>query len=134
MPYWVIDHTADIGLFIRAKTHEELYNDGVRGLMELLDPAYKDEQREIERVIHTAAEDATDLFVRFLNEVLYTAHTYKEGYTTLDIQKHEPTEIIGILRGRRVDTFQRDLKAVTYHNAAIEHADDYYEITLIFDL
>jgi SHS2 domain-containing protein len=116
----VFDHTADIGLRIRAATLDELFHDGAMGLFSLivtnLDEVEPREQVEFELPLREGEYDY--LLFDWLNELLYTFDTRR-----LLLSKFEITLLSDRLRatawGEKLDpkrhTIDHEVKAITYH-------------------
>ena len=102
---------------------EQLFNDALLGMMYILKPVQKFTQEKIERDISIEAIDATALLADFLNEVLFLASANKESYTHVIFYKIQPTGLRAKLFGISAESFHREIKAVTYHEAEVKQAD-----------
>lgn len=127
-PYRFVPHTADIAVELRATREKGLYQAGLDALRELLvgaDPVSPAE----ERAITPRGTDPAERLVHFLSDVLYLYDTERFLPAQLSAQ--------GVL-GERLDprrhTVQREVKAVTHHGAAVEHDEDGWRATIIFDV
>jgi len=73
--------------------------------------------------------------VDFLSEVLYLIQTQREVYSDVKFKKFSDTEIEAELIGQKVERFEEDIKAVTYHNLEIRQKEDgSWEATILFDI
>lgn len=131
-----IEHTADIGMRVRADTLPGLFAEAFTGLLGLLGPEYADSAREpIRRELNLTASDKTALLVDFLNSVLSLAHAKKEGYELVHLALPGDAGLVAVIEGRPVLGFSEDVKAVTFHEAAIAPTlVGGWETTIIFDL
>jgi len=141
MPYTILEHTADVRLLVEGRSLPELFSEALRGMMELLKPegvsgesSAAEGTAETNRRIAIASPSATALLVDFLNEALCLAYSHREMYQVSFEEISEP-RVRAVLRGRPVNSFGEDIKAVTYHEAEIrKNAAGNLETKLVFDL
>lgn len=75
------------------------------------------------------------LLADFLSEVLYLTQVNKEVYNDIKFSKFTDTKIKGKLKGKEVEEFGEDIKAVTYHNLDVhQRKDGKWEATVLFDI
>lgn len=135
MPYQVLEHTADVRLFVEGRTLEELFREALRGMMEILKPEKKKGGLGSLRKIEIEAGSPTALLVDFLNETLWLAHTHREAFTRAEFGAISESRLEATLLGSPVNSFGEDIKAVTYHEAAIrENQAGNLETILVFDI
>jgi SHS2 domain-containing protein len=127
-PFRFVPHTADVAVELQGHSEMELYQAGVDALRELLlgtSPVRSLEERPIE----IRGTDPTERLVRFLGDVLYL-------YDTERFVPHRVTPV-GV-SGEPFDPARhhalREVKAVTYHGAAVVPAGDGYRATIVFDV
>lgn len=132
MPYKILQHIADLKIRITAPTAEELFREAVRGMMEVMrETKDQDRKPEIQRIVEIKSPDATSLLIDFLNEVLSSAQINKEIYIKVNFKKFSETALEAELIGQKVDEFDEDVKAVTYHEADVKQGSDGQWQTLI---
>lgn len=135
MPYKIKEHIADIRIAVRGKNLEQLFTDAFLGMMYILKPVQKFSPEKIEREISLESMDTTALLVDFLNEILSLANANKESYTHVIFYKIQPTSLRAKIFGITAESFHRDIKAVTYHEAEVKQIEDgAWETTLVFDI
>lgn len=135
MPYEILKHTADLRMRVWADTLESLFLDAAKGIMSIMKKDPKSQIRNPKRNLSISAVDRTALLVDFLNEILSLAQTNKEIYPTVILKKLLETEIEAELAGAPVDSFDEDIKAVTYHEAEIKQdSKGRWETMLVFDI
>lgn len=127
-PYRFVPHTADVAAELRADSELGLYQAGVDALRELLlgtSPVRSLEQRPIT----VRGVDPTERLVHFLGDVLYL----------YDTERFVPDRVLP--RGVSGEPFDparhdalREVKAVTYHGAAVFSNGDGYRATIVFDV
>ncbi len=135
MPYSFRKHTADIRMNVKGKTLEELFQDALLGMIKVMNPAWLREARAVKREIAVKAPDATALLVDFLNEALALAHTECEAYTAVQFRSLSECSLEAELEGYKTESFDEDIKAVTYHEADVKKNNKgEWETILIFDI
>lgn len=135
MPFEFLPHTSEVVLKVEAGSKENLFREALRGEMSFLKKEIDNKHKEIQkREIEVSSVDLETLLIDFLNEVLYNANIYKEIYTDVDIEEFSETYIRAKISGFKVDGFDDDIKAVSYHNLKIEHKDNKYICKIVFDV
>ncbi len=135
MPYSFRKHTADIRMNVKGKTLEELFQDALSGMVKVMSPAQLREARAIKREIAIEASDATALLVDFLNEALALMHTECEAYAVVRFRSLSEYSLEAELEGYKTESFDEDIKAVTYHEADVKKNNKgEWETILIFDI
>ena len=130
-----ISHTADLEIRVWAKDLESLFCQSAAGMIHLC--GVEDLVEGISSVKQTIALKAMDyegLLILFLEELLYRL---TEDYMIYDIQKLTITSEYTLkanLKGSQIKSYQRDIKAVTYHNLNISTTADGYEVQIVFDI
>jgi SHS2 domain-containing protein len=136
-----IDHTADLGLRVRAESLEGLFRQAALGLASLLtDPAAVGSAEQA--AIEIRGIDLEELLVGWLNELLYRFESDRLVLTAFSELCIEETAGEYRLRaeatGGRWDPQRHPpgapVKAATYHALKIvPAADGGFEITVVFD-
>ena len=135
--YQPIDHTGDLGMLVFGADLHELFAHAAWGLFDLMTDAEHVKPR-FSRELTVEAIDLEDLMVRWLGELLYAYDT--DRFMTVDAVFHvlEPTRLYATLRGEPfgaarhpIDT---EIKAVTYHQIAVERLVTGWQARVIFDI
>ena len=135
MTYKMLEHTADVRIFVQGDSLEELFLDAVYGMMEILKPRFDNQKQVTQRAITLEAADITALLIDFLNEVLLASQINKEAYDEVIFKTLSLRSLEAILRGVAVRSFDEDIKAVTYHEAEIRRTENAkWETMIIFDI
>ncbi|OGI69691.1 hypothetical protein A3A09_03070 [Candidatus Nomurabacteria bacterium RIFCSPLOWO2_01_FULL_42_20] len=136
MAYQVLGHTADLRMKISGKNMEELFLSGVSGIAEIIKPgACSDFKKDVEKEIKVDASDATVLLIQFLSKVLTYSHTEKAVFCEANFSKLTEIEIEAKIFGQKIDEFEEDIKAVTYHEAEVKKNErEEYETMIVFDI
>lgn len=132
-----LPHIADIRMKIQGSSEEELFRAGLEGIGKILkkevfgNPSKPNEFVEISLV----SVDMTTLLVEFLNEVLMYSHTQKAVFFDFHIQYIDQKEIRAKIMGQKVNDFDEDIKAVTYHEAQVQNnASGMLETIIVLDI
>ena len=137
MSYETFEHTADLGLRVRAATLDELFADAARGLFSMIVPEL-DSVRPAESVNFQLAGQPSDLLLfDWLNELLYT---YEVGHLLLaqfEVRVSE-TGLTATARGEPIDQtrhkLDHEVKAITYHGLKLERTNDSWLAEVIVDI
>lgn len=134
----ILPHTADVRLQVTGLTLEELFRSALKGMAHLQKKDFCEEEKtgfSLEENIKVRSTDQTSLLIDFLSEVLTSSHINKVIYCQVNFDKLSATELSATIKGDRVDYFEDDIKAVTYHEAEIiENEDLQLETVVIFDI
>jgi len=133
--YEILEHPADLKIRAFGKTKEELFFNMMIGMNENMKPEIKEPIEKTKRNIKIESPDLDSLFVDFLSDVLYLSQANKEIYFDVKFIKFTDTEIEAELFGQKVERFNEDIKAVTYHQLdARQREDSTWEATILFDI
>lgn len=135
--YELFDHTADIGVRVRASS-----------LAGLIAPATEGFYATIGEVIATAdgnayplalpGDDPAFLLRDYLAELLHLFSTRQVRMTDVNVEEFTPRRLAVTGQARPIDpaasAFEREVKAVTYHELAIRSVTDGFEATYIVDI
>ncbi len=130
----LLEHTADVGVELRAATFAGLLQAACRSLPALLgiDHPGTDEHRPLE----VCGDSHEELLVNWFNELLY--HLASEDFVAADaeILTEGPGRITGILQGssHRDLPPDREIKAATWHQLAVVKEDDGWRGRVFLDL
>jgi SHS2 domain-containing protein len=130
--YREIQHTADWELMVWAPDLPGLFEQAALG-MSALQHIQLHSQPRLTRPIELDAYDAEGLLVKFLNEVLYQNEHDSVGFDTFHIIL-EGTHLQAQLSGARIAQRDKEIKAVTYHNLAIQMGEAGVETKIVFDV
>ena len=134
--YSFIGHTADVRLLLEASTLQELFQAALEGMAFLIQPV-QPTQQEPEQVLEVTlqAQDTTTLLIDFLSEVLTLSHIYCSVFLRAECIELTPTHIRAKIFGMKVNHFDKDVKAVTYHETnVIKNQNGNFETVVVFDI
>ena len=137
-PYEYLEHTADMGLLVRGKSLSDLLQNAAQGLFETI--AVVDTVDETDSVeIHLTAESVEDLFVGWLDELIFQHETQEIFFKRADIKACSETAVAARVYGEPVNfnkhAVYTEIKSVTYHQLqVVRQCDGSWFAQVIFDL
>ena len=135
--YEVFDHTADVGIHAFGRTLPELFIHAAQG-MESLVVAPEQVRESVSREIAVEGHDIVSLLIAWLSELIFLFDTEYLLFRTFEIDAFTETSVRGRASGEPYDAQRHELssaiKAVTWHEAAVEPGDDGYKARIIFDI
>jgi len=135
MPYRFLEHTADVRMEVKGKDLKGLFSGAMAGMMAFLRPKVLGEIVGVKRQISLSSPDATALLVDFLGEVLRLSQTNKEAYHKAVFHKLSENSLEAELFGVPVESFEDDIKAVTYHEAKVaKNEKGEWQTLIVFDI
>jgi len=135
----ILPHTADVRLKVIGETLEKLFEQAVLGMMQILSSTKFEIKNQKSKIkIKLKSKNATMLLIDFLNEVLTNSYINKCIYQLSAIRFQSSDKEINLeaeLVGVKIDGFDKDIKAVTYHGAEIiKNKENNFEIVITFDI
>jgi SHS2 domain-containing protein len=122
------DHTADLGLRVRAASLEELLAEAGRGLLAMLvaNPAAV---RPVQiKAIELPAGEPAYLLFDLLSELLYIFESEKLLLSEFDVKITGAGRLSAVCYGERMDEsrhqMDHEVKAITYHGLKVESIPD----------
>ena len=135
--YQVIDHTADLGILVKAPDVKDLFVDAAYAMTDLM--VKRDiSKKGTERELLVEGEDFPDLMVRWLSEILYLFDGEHILVSAIEISSISPIRlqstltVVPLKRGHH--EILREIKAVTYHQISVKRVHDGWEARIIFDV
>ncbi|MFH1199386.1 MAG: archease [Candidatus Omnitrophota bacterium] len=135
--YEIFEHTADIGLRIRAKSLEELFKNAGLAVFEVSTKRqYVRNKTHTEIFIKLQAEDLEELFVTWLNELLSLSSAKGLVFHNIKISKLVDFNLEAMVTGSDIGNFQvhNEIKAATYHQLRVEKTGDEWVADVILDV
>lgn len=133
----IFEHTADIGIRVRAACLEGLFGDAARGLFSII-AANLEAVRPLQEMAFTVTgERHDDLLFDWLDELLFTFDTKRLLFVEFDVQ-FSSTGLTATARGEPIDRARHELnmevKAITYHGLRVERDGDGWLAEVIVDI
>ena len=150
--YRIIEHTADVGFEVKARTTEELFSEALLALRETIFGKLEKEEdkkrRKTIKKIKIRGIDEEDIIVSYLNELLYLFEVKKLVFTKtkkIKIKKVNPSgndtteteleaEIYFVKYDAKIHKIKIHIKSATYHNIKIEKENGCLKTTIILDV
>jgi SHS2 domain-containing protein len=135
--YQPLSHTGDLGMLVYGRDLPELFAHAAWAMFDLMsDVTTVRPQQTV--TVSVEATDLEDLLVRWLNELLYLYDTQRFMYCEALFPTLEPTRLTATVRGEPFDPprhpIDTEIKAVTYHQIAVEQVAGRWQARVIFDL
>ena len=136
--YREIEHVADWELNVWAPDFPALLVQAAKGMDALSGLKFEVEPCHRQKIV-LAAQDQESLLVAFLSELLFIAQLERLGFDRFDIHitAETPTEKLELqanLEGYPIQSLNKEIKAVTYHNLKIRQTDKGLETNIVFDI
>ena len=133
-----LDHTADIGVRVRAKTHAELFIQAASAMFTVIaQPAQplNNPKKEAFSII-LEASDWDALLLDWLNELVSLSDSRGLIFTDFAMEKLTAKSLHAKVFGlpRSYFAMERDVKAVTAHGMKIHKFNKLLEVEIIFDV
>ncbi len=127
-----IEHTADWELQAWGPDLNTLFEQAARGMYVLCGARWLAGVTQ-SRAIEIYAADNENLLVSFLSELLYVYDQEAIGFNHFDIRITDG-HLRANLEGTKVSPFEKEIKAVTYHNLLVRQTDRGWEVNIVFDV
>ncbi len=135
--YVHFDHTADIGIRVRASTLPQLVAPAGEGLYAVIGRLVGGD-RAGSFPFDLAGEDAAVLLRDYLTELLFLLERDRRVVASVEVLTFTDQRLSGVAETRLLDdkrsTYYREVKAVTYHKLAIRTIPGGCEATIIVDI
>lgn len=133
--YKILGHTADIRMKVEADSLPELFVAAIEGMNSIIKEKREERREKSKKIIEIQSPDKTALLIDFMNEVLYLSQANKEIYNEVKFLEFSETALKAEIFGVKVEEFDEDIKAVTYHEAEIKKNEKgNFETIIVFDI
>ncbi len=126
-------HTADWELEVWAPDLSLLLEQAARGMYALSGMRLQAGMR-LTRTIDLQTMDAESLLVRFLSELLWLEQEEGLGFDTFSLHLEGEQNLHAELGGAAIAILNKEIKAVTYHNLAVQHTPNGLRVNIVFDV
>jgi protein archease len=137
MPYELIDHTADIGIYVSGSTIKDLFETAAIAMVEQIVDTKTLKGRNSQR-LQVSGIDKTDLLINFLRELLSVwtigEHLVKNVYINDIDNTYLTANITWDKFNPKTHEILTDIKAVTYHGIRVKQKNNTWQATIIFDV
>jgi len=134
--HWtVLTHPADLKLKIVAQTKAELFEGALEAMAHVLTKEPFPSSFSLQQELNLSSVNLATLLVDFLNEVLAQSEIEQAVFPRLQIKHLTDTQLQAQIFGFKIEQFQTQIKAVTYHQVNItQNSQGKLEIIILFDL
>ncbi|MBI4410280.1 MAG: archease [Gemmatimonadetes bacterium] len=132
-----LDHTADVGIEVRAPSLPALFHLAAAGMMALLwdRPPVGAGEDETEHTLGLKGEDLAGLLAAWLRELLFLHERDGVQYRSAEFETLEEHRLHARVRlAAPSEPPARELKGVTYHGLEVEERDGGWRAQVIFDV
>lgn len=135
MSYELIEHSADIRILVKAENLELLFQDSLMALAKIMcSKDFNFECYELSEFIEIESIDSTALLIDFLSEALSLMHREKAIFSVDEIIDFTEINLKAKLKGFKINSFDEDVKGVTYHEADVRIIDNLFQTFIILDI
>jgi protein archease len=128
-----ITHIADCELEVWAPDLPTLLEQAARGMYALSGLRLQTGLTQ-SHSIAMHADDAESLLVRFLTELLWVEQKRGLGFEEFSIHVEHECDLRAELRGSKILSLEKEIKAVTYHNLAVQSTPAGLHVNIVFDV
>jgi SHS2 domain-containing protein len=129
-----LEHTADWQLHVWAPDLPGLLEQAARGMYALAGMRLAGgSAARRERRLDLSAPDAEGLLVRFLSELLHLSREEALGFDRFHLRLAN-NHLEARLSGVPIEAVEKEIKAVTYHNLAVQATQRGVEASIVFDV
>lgn len=130
-----LSHTADLEIKVWGEDLPSLFSAAADGMFHL--SGIEDYEKGFSAIKESISLDAMDyegLLILFLEELLYRLTEDYMLFTVDSLSVSPDFMLKAKLKGTQIRSYQRDIKAVTYHRLNIRETDLGYEVNIVFDI
>jgi SHS2 domain-containing protein len=133
----ILEHPADVGIEATGQTLREAFENAAHGLIWLIAGDESSEPTE-ERYIKLTGKDEENLLVKWLSEILFLFDAEDFLTSEVSVERITPTQLEAFVFGETFDPTKHetrlDVKAITYHQLAIERREDGCTVRVFVDI
>jgi SHS2 domain-containing protein len=131
--FFELPHTADYAISIWAPDFAGLLMQAAKGMYSLMGIECKAAGGMSQRFLQLEAADQESLLVAFLTELLFYLEKDNLVFNVKEF-KYSDFQLDCHLAEIPIQSIQRTLKAVTFHNLKIKKSEDKVETVIVFDV
>jgi SHS2 domain-containing protein len=135
--YEFIEHTADVGIKVKGKNLKEIFINTALAMFDIMaERKSKIKNQKSKITIEQRAENLEELFVNWLNELLFLSATKGLIFTNFKINRLDKNNLEAMAIGENIKNYRinTEIKAATYHELKIEKKDSHWQAQIIFDV
>ena len=132
MGFEEISHTADWSVRVWAPDLPTLFKEAARAMNSLSGAVIRTDGR-VSRSLEVEGPDLESLLVAFLSELVYYQEQENLTFDEFDLRVAGQWLKVA-MEGAQIESVDKAIKAVTYHNLKIERSTEGFETTIVFDV
>jgi len=134
--YEILAHPADIKLKVVADKKEELFLGALKGMAGIIYHSTPQEEKNIiKEKLEVSSAEIDILLIDFLSDVLTKSDIHNAIFNEIEIKELKEDFIKAEIRGKKIEKFDEEIKAVTYHGLKIKQNEKgEYEAEILFDV
>jgi len=137
LEFRTVEHTADIGIEVKADSLPELFEAAARGMFSLITDLTL-VSSVVTREVEIDSGDLEELMFKWLNELLFLLGTELLLFSRFDVRTLREDRLEAAVGGEGLDLAKHEvmaeMKAATYHDLEIRDDDDSWFARVIFDV
>ncbi len=132
MGFEELPHTADWSIRVWAEDLPGLFAEAGRALIQLAGIKLTNRER-VTRKFEASALDPESLLVSFLSELIYSQEQDQLAFDEFQIRITD-IQLAAEMRGATIQSIQKAIKAITYHNLNIRKTRRGLEVEIVMDV
>ena len=135
----VFDHTADVGLRVRASTIDDLFRTAAEGLFDYIVANREAVQVARTEALSLASDSTANLLVGWLNELIFRCETQHVLFNRFEVGfSDDGLALEATIGGEAIDRarhiLDHEVKAVTHHGISLERDGTGWVAEVILDI
>ena len=134
--YELIEHTADVGIRLKAKDLKDLFKNAALALFEIIADKKIESKKKEQIKIKQKADNLEELFINWLNELLSLSATKELIFSDFQIDKLDKNNLQATAVGEAIENYRvnTEIKAATYHQLQLKQSESGCLAEVIFDV
>jgi SHS2 domain-containing protein len=133
------EHTADLGLRVTARDLPDLFETAAAGLYDIIVVNREDVRAAGSESVQVAAPTLPDLFLAWLNELVFRTETKHRLYSRFRVRIDEsPPRLEATIEGEPIDrdrhVLDHEVKAATHHGLTVRETAEGWQAEVILDI
>ena len=135
-PYELIEHTADVGIRVKAHDLKELFRNAALAMFDIIAEERNLSQKQQQVNIQLQAGDREELLITWLNELLSLSATKALIFSGFKIIQLTDTSLNAFVSGGSIEDYRVnvEIKAATYHQLSVKELGGEWVAEVIFDV
>jgi len=135
--YKLIEHTADISIRVKASNLKSLFKNAALAMFDIIARKQKSKPAKKETLkISQEAEGREELFINWLNELLFLSATKRSIFTDFKIDKLSDDSIEAVAVSEDISNYKvkTEIKAATYHELQLKKTGSVWQAKVVLDV